>query len=190
MTDPRQLASLDGQQYLLLRPTGSVIDAYAEAQTKVLEVMPEDAKHPNTAHVTLRGFFEPTRLTELRDALRGWAARTGPIRIAVEALTLFPAPFQIPIVRIARDEGLTRAYASLTESLTPTDYRRLDEMDLEDWIFHLSVAYGRQLDAEAWSRVEEALAGIDVGTPECIVEEAEFVWYDGGEHREILPLGG
>lgn len=68
--------------------------------------------------------------------------------------------------------------------------RRLDELALEDWTFHLSVLYGRTLDPETW----EQLAATEVRplspAPAELVTEVEFVWYENGiEHAEAIPLG-
>ncbi len=64
MTDPAALASLEGQQYVVLRPTAEVGAFYAAEQRTLLDRLPSALPHPNTGHVTLRGFAEPDRLAE------------------------------------------------------------------------------------------------------------------------------
>ena len=66
MIEPRQLASLEGQQYLVLRPAGPVADDYAATQSALLRTLPGSVTHPHTGHVTLRGFFEADRQQELK----------------------------------------------------------------------------------------------------------------------------
>ncbi|MEE6388969.1 2'-5' RNA ligase family protein [Microbacterium paraoxydans] len=191
MDTPDQLASLDGQQYLVLRPTGAVAAAYRTIQEAALGRLDTPLRHPHTEHVTLRGFFEPERRDELRAVIRAWAAEQGPLELAADAVDVFPAPWQIVILRLARTPALVHAYASLTEVLRPTDFRRLDELSVEDWTFHLSVLYGRTLDPETWQQLAATEVRPLAPVPTEVVTEAEFVWYEGGvEHAEVIPLGG
>lgn len=192
MSTPQQLASLEGQQYLVLRPTSAVADRYAEEQRAALDLT--DLPHPHTGHVTLRGFYEPTRRTELTALIREWAAVQPPIEIIAEAVDAFPTPWQILILRLARTPSLVSAYASLTEMLVASDLRRLGELDLDDWTFHMSLVYGKTLPSDQWNAIEAARTR-DVTQPafETAIEtavEAELAWYSNGEeHREIIPLG-
>ncbi|GGD87137.1 2'-5' RNA ligase family protein [Microbacterium murale] len=190
MNDPRQLASLEGQQYLVLRPSGAVAADYRAVQDAVLPTLPAGTKHPHTEHVTLRGFYEPDRLEDVRTVVRTWAAAQHPIEITTEAIDTFPAPWQIVIARLVRTASLVSAYATLTDTLAITDFRRLDERSLDDWTFHMSVVYGKALDADAWSALERSITREYAERPTEIVSEAEFVWYSGGvEHHEVMPLG-
>lgn len=72
MIDPDQLASLEGQQYLVLRPAGAVSTFYRETQAELLRTTPRPLKHPHTEHVTLRGFYEADRLDALAALIREW----------------------------------------------------------------------------------------------------------------------
>ena len=191
MDDPAQLASLDGQQYLVLRPTIAVASLYREVQDAALARFGGDIPHPRTEHVTLRGFFEPERRDELPALIREWAARQHPIEVTAEAVDVFPAPWQILIVRLARTESLVSAYADLSEALQRTDLRRLDERSVDDWTFHLSVVYGKTLDSASWQALADASRAELSLQPTETIAEAELVWYeDGQEHAEVIPLGG
>jgi 2'-5' RNA ligase len=190
MAHPDQLASLEGQQYLVLRPRGAVADAYRRTQEQLLARLPAGIKHPHTEHATLRGFFEPERREEVTALVRDWAAAQHPIDVTADAIDTFPAPWQIVIVRLARTASLVRAYASLSAALEKTDFRRLDELPLDDWTFHLSVVYGKTLAPDAWMELERASRRELSEQPRCTVTEAELVWYeDGAEHVELVPLG-
>lgn len=75
--------------------------------------------------------------------------------------------------------------------LRPTDFRRLDELSVEEWTFHLSVLYGRTLDPETSQHLAATEARPLTPALTEVVTEAEFVWYEGGvEHAEVIPLGG
>ncbi len=191
MDTPDQLASLEGQQYLVLRPTGAVAAEYRAIQEAALGRLDTPLRHPHTEHVTLRGFFEPERQEELRAVIRAWAAEQGPLELTADAVDVFPAPWQIVILRLARTPALVHAYASLTEVLQPTDFRRLDELSVEDWTFHLSVLYGKTLDPETWQQLAATEVRPLLPAPTEVVTEVEFVWYEGGvEHAKVIPLGG
>lgn len=190
MNDPRQLASLEGQQYLVLRPTGAVADDYRAVQDAVLTTLPAGVKHPHTGHVTLRGFYEAGRLDDVRSLVRAWGAAQHPIEITTEAIDTFPAPWQIVIARLARTASVVSAYATLTDALAGTDFRRLDERSLDDWTFHMSVVYGKTLDADAWAALVRSTSVEYLEQPTETISDAEFVWYsDGVEHHEVIPLG-
>lgn len=189
MIDPSQLLSLEGQQYVVLRPVGAVADDYVRVQDALLHALPESVQHPHTGHVTLRAFFEPERLDEVREVIREWAAAQHPIEVVTEAIDTFPAPWQIVIARLARTPSLVSAYASLTAVLERTDLRRLEELSLDDWTFHLSVIYAKTLEADAWTALERVSRREYTDQPRETVLEAELVWYAGGvEHYEIIPF--
>lgn len=191
MDTPEQLASLEGQQYLVLRPTIGVASLYREVQDAALARFGGRIPHPHTEHVTLRGFFEPERRDELSALIRGWAAHQHPIEVRAEAVDAFPAPWQVLIVRLARTASLVSAYANLSAALERTDLRRLDELTVDDWTFHLSVVYGRSLEPAEWEEFRTASMSELGRTPSETIAEAELVWYqDGAEHAEVFPLGG
>ena len=190
MDTPEQLASLEGQQYLVLRPTIALSSLYKEVQDAALARLGGETRHPHTEHVTLRGFHEPDRRRALAELIRDWASLQHPIEVTAEAIDTFPTPWQILIVRLARTAGLVAAYSSLTAALERTDFRRLDERDVEDWTFHLSVVYGKSLDPVAWEEFAQASVSELLWQPKETIAEAEFVWYeDGVEHAEVIPLG-
>ncbi|MFJ2502994.1 2'-5' RNA ligase family protein [Microbacterium sp. NPDC087592] len=191
MDTPEQLASLEGQQYLVLRPTAGVGEVYREVQDAALARLGIPARRPHTGHVTLRGFYEPERRAELAELIRSWAARQSPIEVIAEAVDEFPVPWQILIVRLERTASLVSAYSSLTDALDRTDFRRLGELSLEDWTFHLSVLYGKTLDAAEWGALVQAESRVLLPAAAEVITEAELVWYqDGIEHAETLRLGG
>lgn len=189
MDTPDQLASLDGQQYLVLRPTAAVAELYEREQDAALQRA--DVRHPHTGHVTLRGLYEPERREALAALVRDWAATQSPIEVTVEAVDVFPAPWQILILRLARSASLVSAYASLTDALHATDFRRLGELALEDWTFHLSVVYGKTLSPDEWDAVATASVRDLADRPSETIDEIELVSYVGGiEHAEVIRLGG
>ncbi|MHA7984626.1 2'-5' RNA ligase family protein [Rathayibacter sp. CAU 1779] len=191
MTDPGLLASLDGQQYLVLRPTGPVAEFYDAEQAALKAVLPESISHPRTGHVTLRGFYEPTRVQELRDALATWATQQEPLELQVDAVDGFPTPFQILIARLHRSAPLVDAYARLSSSLDATDFQRIGELPLDQWIFHMSLIYCNALSADDWQLAYEKNSRDVKSRPSELLTEAEFVWYENGtEHTQTMTFDG
>ena len=190
MTGSSVLASLEGQQYVVLRPRGDVATFYDAERAAFRSALPAAVTSPNTGHVTLRGFEEPARTAELKDFLARWAGRQEPIEVEVTDVDGFAPPFQILIARLARSSSLVGAYASLTAALDGTDFRRVGELPLEDWVFHLSLIYASALTEDEWDRAHaNAICSVG-GRPSELLTEAELVWYAGGvEYTEIFPFG-
>ncbi|WP_258067643.1 2'-5' RNA ligase family protein [Rathayibacter sp. AY1G9] len=189
MTDPELLKSLRGQQYLVLRPVADVATFYDEEQAALQQRLPDGLSWPNTGHVTLRGFYEPDRVTLLCDALAAWAENQSPIDLQVVAVDGFPPPFQVLLARLERTPSLVTAYANLTGVLDPTDLYRIGELPLEEWVFHLSLIYARSLDEQQWQTAHAQTRRDLSPSPAELITCAEFVWYDeDGEHAKILPF--
>lgn len=188
MNTPEQLESLEGQQYLVLRPRSGVADSYAAEQDEALAQ--RELPHPHTGHVTLRAFYEPERRKELSVLIRRWASARQPVEIIGEAVDAFPEPWQILILRLARTPSLLDVYASLTELLDTTDMRRLGELPLDDWTFHMSIVYGKTLSPADWASIASARVREFEHPIAETVDEVELVSYlDGEEHSEVFPLG-
>lgn len=188
MSSPEQLATLEGQQYLVLRPTRAVADVYrAEQRTALARVA---VPHPHSEHVTLRAFQEPERRDELLALIRDWAASQPPIDVIAEAVDAFPAPWQTVILRLTRTSSIVAAYTSLTAALEQTDLRRLDERTVAEWTFHVSLVYAKTLTPAKWTELSHKSRRSLGSRPAERISEAEFVWYeDGVEHAEVIPLG-
>lgn len=190
MTDPEQLESLRGQQYLVLRPAVDVAAFYDEERSALQERLPDGLSWPNAGHVTLRGFYEPNRVILLRDALAAWAENQSRIELHVVAVDGFPPPFQVLLAQLERTPSLVTAYANLTSLLDLTDLYRIGELPLEEWVFHLSLIYARSLDEQQWQAAYAHNRRTVSPGPAELINNAEFVWYDDdGEHAETLPFG-
>lgn len=188
MTSPEQLAALEGQQYLVLRPRHAVTDVYRAVQRTALSRV--ELPHPHSDHVTLRAFQEPERREELAAVIRDWASAQRPIDVIAEAVDAFPAPWQTVILRLTRTPTIVSAYTSLTAALEPTDLRRLDERGIADWTFHVSVVYGKTMAPAKWTELSHTSRRSLGSRPAERISEAEFVWYeDGTEHAEVIPFG-
>lgn len=190
MTDPGQLRDLEGQQYIVLRPTGAVMSEFDRVQDAARRRLGDSVGYPGAAHVTLRGLYEPERVDEVRALVRHWAAAQHPVDVVFEAVDSFPAPWQIVIARLRRTPSLLRAYASLTEALDGTELRRIGELPLDDWVFHLSIVYAKNLGPASWAELTAETRHDHIEPASETIAEVELVTYvDATEHREVFPLG-
>jgi hypothetical protein len=191
MTDPAQLAGLNGQQYLVLRPVREVASFYVSERRVVHGSLPREVPSPHTGHVTLRGFAEPHRHAELVDVVTQWANDQEPIVVEAEALGGFPPPFSVLIARVTRTSSLVGAYDRLTTLLDVTDLRRIGELPLADWVFHMSLAYCGGLDEAEWASALDRISRSVADRPREVLSQAELVWYEEDvEQVRVIPLGG
>lgn len=189
MKDAGLLESLRGQQYVVLRPSAAVAAFYAREQIEILRQLPASTPHPNVGHVTLRGLWEPDRVHRLRELIASWARSTPAVELRVEAVDGFPPPFSVLIARLRRTPSLLRAFSSLTEVLDATDFRRIGELSIDDWVFHLSLAYASSLGEQEWGAVLDAGRRTVSSLPHEVVSSVDLVWYDDeGEHSESFAL--
>jgi 2'-5' RNA ligase len=116
---------------------------------------------------------------------REWAARTARLRMDVEGLQAFP-DVQIPVVRIHYTRELGSA---LRHIRTLADQARFasdeDAISVDDWIFHLSLAY---YQGDRWPEIRSALEGQTVHEVGWVAEEAELVGFNGGPERLLARL--
>ena len=75
----------------------------------------------------------------------------------MDSIGSFPAPFQIVIARLERTPSLVEAYARLTAMLDKTDFNRIGELSLDDWTFHMSIAYCSELPNDDWEGARTSL---------------------------------
>jgi hypothetical protein len=189
MADPALLESLNGQQYLVLRPEKEIETFWDVSRESLRESIAQPVSYPQTGHVTLRGFLEPHRIDELKAALTTWARVQPPIELKVAGIDGFLPPFQIIHAELERTTSLVSAYAGLTSLLDSTDFHRIGELPLGDWVFHMSLIYAGGLDEVSWARIYDRCRRALDQRPSETITSADFVWYvDGVEHVERLTF--
>ena len=191
MTDPALLEQLEGQQYLVLRPASDIASFWDDSRESLRRVAPQEVSYPNTGHVTLRGFHEPHHVGALKEVLTEWAGRQRQIDLRVEEIDGFPPPFQIIIARLERTSSLVDAYADLTSLLDTTEFHRIGELSLDEWVFHLSLIYAGRLSEAQWDAMHRTSRRSPDPQPAEVITSADFVWYANGvEHVDTLEFGG
>ena len=177
--DPRDIARLEGQRFVVLRPTPVVSAVHHHVQSVIKERFASgDVSYPAQAHVTLAGFAKGTQLEAVLEVVAEWAPSVPPLRLEVEQPGYFPAPFQIVIVQIRKTPALFSALASLRARAIQRGLRDAGMVPAPDWIFHMSVAYCASLSSLAWAAVTQGVDGLSVEAADCVVGEVEIVAFD------------
>jgi hypothetical protein len=183
--DPKDLARLEGQRYVVLRPTGAVPHVHRQVRAQARERLADaDVSFPATAHVTLAGFPAGTSLDALREVAGEWARTVAPLRIEIESVHCFPTPFQIAIVQIRKTRELFDALASLRARATDGRLSDVSPIQPSDWIFHMSVAYCASLSASVWAEHSQFFEALTVPKAHCVVNEVEIVAFDEGREYQ------
>ena len=184
MTDPAHLTALAGQKYVVMRVGGEVERLFRDTQRLLRErLVGLPVGYPNTGHVTLRGFPSGTDHIKVTGVLNAWSRETAPLSIETERLSHFGPPHQTIILRVRRTEELVRAYARLAELADQAGLSALPEggFPVERWVFHVSLAYCRDLPEADWTRVVAMIERQPVPSASCLAEDAELVcFYDEG----------
>ena len=193
MTDPAHLTALAGQKYVVLRVGGDVDRLFRDTQRLLRERLAGlPVGYPNTGHVTLRGFPPDTDYDRVTEVLDAWSSETPPLAIEIERPTYFGPPHQAIILRVKRTDGLVRAYSRLAELADQASLPAIAETGrpVEAWVFHVSLAYCKDLSEGAWARVVELVEGLRVPPAHYLAQDAELVCFDDeGEHQTVFRLG-
>ena len=183
--DPKHIALLKGQRYVVLRPTGDVRDVHSQVRALARDRLAEyDVSYPACAHVTLAGFRAGTDLDALREVVRNWAATVAPLQLEVERVHHFPSPFQIVMVQIRRTPELFDALASLRERARESGFPDLSPIQSADWTFHMSVAYCSALNPSTWGDVSGFFESVTVPPAHCTVGDVEIVTFNEGREEQ------
>lgn len=188
ITDPEHLAQVEGQRYLVLRPSGDVVDAFSEVQRELRRELTADlASFPNHPHVTLRGWPAGTPLDRILDLAAEWAAEQPTHRIEIEGMETFPPPFQVVFVAVRDNSVLRAGYAKLARTAKAKDLPLWPDWtaDPAAWRFHMSAAYCAALDHDRWQAIRDIAESLPLPSATCTVAGVEVVAFDQGEERSV-----
>jgi len=193
--DPNDIARLEGQRYVVVRPTGVVPGFHDDVRSLIKKQLANhEVSYPAQAHVTLSGFPKGTHLESVRELVAEWARSVAPLRLEVERASYFPTPFQIVIVQVRKTTELFEASACLRAWGKQRELGDLAVVPPTDWIFHMSVAYCSSLSGPAWSAVTRFVETLAVPTAQCVVGDVEIVAFDNGQEYSggvfELPVPG
>jgi 2'-5' RNA ligase len=182
--DPDHIALLEGQRFVVLRPTGVVLDVYDHVRGLIKEKLAGlSVSYPAQPHVTLAGYPKGTSLEDVRKLVARWAPPIHPLRLEIEKASVFPAPFQIVIVHVRKTAELLHALSSLGERAIQGELGEVPAIAPADWVFHMSVAYCSKLTPPVWDDVTQFVETVNAPPAQCVVNEVEIVAFDSGEER-------
>jgi 2'-5' RNA ligase len=189
--DATHRAELNGQRFVVLRMPPAVARAFGHMQDVLRQkLVGAPVSYPARAHVTLCGFAAGVSLDDVQEETRAWAHSTPSLLIELEGLSVFPTPFQIVLVQVRRTPELFAALAGLRQRAERRGLTLSTVVPAEQWIFHMSLAYCKELSAPAWHEVTQLVDTVHVPPAACVVGEAEVVGFDDGKEYSggVFPL--
>lgn len=186
ISDRSHLAALEGQRYIVLRPSDAVVEEFENVRSSLHALIDGDAvSSPSFPHVTFIGFPSGTSLEDVQEMAARWAEQNPPLPIEIQGTSTFPPPFQTVIVQVTKTPSLTTALRAIRQVSADIRLPQWPERrpSIEDWIFHMSVAYCSKLPQHEWEVVVDEASKLSLGSASCLATEAEVVAYDGLEER-------
>jgi 2'-5' RNA ligase len=191
--DPASIPVQDGERYVVLRATGAVRPIWIQIRDAVaVRLAGLDAAFPLEPHVTLVGIGPGASPADVCDIASDWAHTVAPLVITTERVRVFPAPDQVALIEVRRTAALADAMTSLRERVRRRGLTVLSHVAPDDWIFHLTLAYGSRIPAERWSGVAAWVETLDAPAAQTVVDEAEIASFDDGRESSggIVRLVG
>ena len=194
-TDPVTLRLLDRIAYVVLRPTGALVDAYEGWRGDVIDRF-GGADRPTVfaPHATCKAWGTPTEpLTgddeqRIVDVVAAWAAETDPIELRAGSLDVFEGDEHVPVVLLEMSphfrSALTELWRRSIDANLPAGYS--DHHGADGWQAHLSLCYPRQRPPDAiWEPLRTWMRHQDVGDVASVALEAELVVFGDGRERRL-----
>ncbi len=195
LADPVRLAELPRSAYVLLRPTGDLVDAFDTWRGEVLDRLGGAACVLSAPHASLKALGSTSApLTAADDdrivgVVREWAASTAPITLKAQGIELWAGDDEsVPVLTVVTDGAFRAALVDLwgrcAAAELPAGYS--DHIGAEHWRGHLSLCYPAERPAPAiWEPLEAWARHADVGDIACTAFEAELVAFGDGVERRL-----
>ena len=190
--DEERLRIASGTAYVIVRPVADLADAFTRWQGEALDRLGGAPSTAPAGHVTIKAFGSlaaPLDLdgeARIAAAVADWAATHTPIELRAAKLGVFESE-RIPVIELTATKSLRsalQAFRSHAERASlPTGAG--DNIAIDEWIPHLSLAYPRDVDASRWAELVTWASGVRMGQVACLVATAELVAYDGGPERRL-----
>jgi hypothetical protein len=155
IVDPEYIRQFEGRRFVVLR-------AASDEMRRVFEDAISAFRHrfPSSPlsylakpHVTLAGFAAGTDLNRVRELSDTWAATVPPLSVDVEGIDVISDPFGIVLLKVRKTADLVHALSAMRQLSESRGPRVSDEIPVEAWMFHMSVAYGAGRSAGEWNDV-------------------------------------
>ena len=187
--DVAHITRLDKQRFLLLRPRGEVATIFHAMQAQFRARFPaSEISYPAQPHVTIHGFPAGSSVEQTTHLAREWARETPPLRIAIERASSFGLPFKIAIVQIRKTNALTQSMQRARKIAQASELPQFPDgavPTVEQWIFHLSVAYCSHIPDAVWHDARALADGLSLPAAVYVATEAELIAFDGGQEHLV-----
>jgi hypothetical protein len=202
VTDPATLRDLPRSAYVLLRPTGDLVDAFDRWQGEVLDRLSVTGIKLAAPHASMKSFgsseaplsdADEERIAALVEA---WAAATAPIELKASSLDILDTHDEfVPFVLLDMSDGrrvtLRDLWARAGAADLPAGYS--DHIGADGWKSHLSLCYPSERPAPAIVEpLRTWMQHQDVGDARSTAFEAELVAFGDGVERRLgrFPFAG
>ena len=112
--------------------------------------------------------------------MSAWVGHVPPLGIDVGRALSFGSPFQIPILQVVKTPALFGAMTSLRRESERRGLPISTITPVENWVFHMSLAYCSELDAARWKEVERFIETLQAHSASCVQDTVELVAFDDG----------
>jgi len=189
--DPEHIREVEGQRFVVLRPTDVVSDYYRELQNVLRRRLSgRPVSFPAHEHVTLAGFAAGTQLQSVQELVSVWRQGVPPLRLQVERAASFPPPSKILYLEVLKTPALFRALQTLRRMAEERALLLDSVISVDEWIFHMSLAYCPSLNATEWDLMARFVEGQPILDRSSIQDTVEIAAFDGGKEYSggIYPL--
>lgn len=191
MDDPDHITALEGERFVVMRPALAVRKCHGRLQDALRQRLAGlPASFPSCAHVTLAGFEPGTPLESVQGLVADWVRGARPMRISVERAASFPPPFQIALLQVRTTPALLAALRGLREMAIQRGLAVVTGVPVEEWVFHMSLAYCPNLSADEWAGVARFMETLRVPRVSAMQRMVEIVAFDEGKEHSggVYPL--
>ncbi|MGC8461783.1 MAG: 2'-5' RNA ligase family protein [Candidatus Dormibacteria bacterium] len=183
--------ALDGRQFVMVVPIGTVSEIFATVQCRVSDFLPLTATYPVFPHITIGAYEDPARTGLLDRTVREWATHQPAIDVESMGIETFPEPFRVVYLRCRATETLAAAFTSLqarTKEVSCIPFGPL--RSLKEHVFHMSLAYCDGTSPAEWEKIRKACRSLDVPHGKEVVGTVKFAVFSGGERTGTIALRG
>jgi hypothetical protein len=194
LADPVALGRQPRSAYVVLRPTGDLVDAFDRWRGEVLDRLGGAACVLPSAHATMKPFgsndapIAPEDELRIADVVATWASTTPPIALRAETLELWDGDEPVPVLTLARDDAFGAALVDLWQrsAAAGLPVGHADDVGAEGWRPHLSLCYPAAMPPPAvWEPLRAWARYVDIGESSSVALTAELVAFGDGRERRL-----
>lgn len=149
---------IDGYSYLVIRIVdASLVQSLAAVQATLRErlqgltgIAADQTLLPVAAHLTLGEWHGYPDVEALACVVERWAQRQGPLQLHFEGLQATSAASCLLLASVRADPALREALRGLRSVAREMGLPCVEQVAVEDWLFHVSLAHCPGLSTQQW----------------------------------------